>query len=254
MQGLPESTKEEDISNFRKIFSSQDYKPDALKIYPCMVMPGTPLYEQYKKGLFRPITTQEAAEIVIQGKKFIPKYCRVMRIQRDIPTKVTIDGVNITNFRQYIHDLMNQRNIKCNCIRCREPKNKQIDFNNIRILKEDYKASNGDEIFISIEDIKNDILLGFIRLRIPYKPFRKEITSKSGGIRELHVYGKAIPIGKEGLIQHKGLGKTLLLEAERIAKEDFDINKMLIISGIGVKEYFTKFEYKKDGPYMSKRL
>ncbi|MBI2667202.1 GNAT family N-acetyltransferase [Candidatus Woesearchaeota archaeon] len=129
-----------------------------------------------------------------------------------------------------------------------------MDFNNIKILREDYKASNGDEIFISIEDIINDILLGFIRLRIPYKPFRKEITSKSAGIREIHVYGKAIPLGEDGIIQHKGLGKELLNEAEKIAKEEFDINKMLIISGVGVKEYFSKMEYNKDGPYMSKPL
>ncbi|MBI2667203.1 tRNA uridine(34) 5-carboxymethylaminomethyl modification radical SAM/GNAT enzyme Elp3 [Candidatus Woesearchaeota archaeon] len=117
MQGLPESTKEEDINNFKEIFSNQNYKPDALKIYPCMVMPGTPLYEQYKKGLFKPITTEEAADIIIEGKKFIPKYCRVMRVQRDIPTKVTIDGVDITNFRQYMHEIMKDRGIKCKCIR-----------------------------------------------------------------------------------------------------------------------------------------
>jgi elongator complex protein 3 len=254
MQGLPKSTKKEDINNFKEIFSNQDYQPDALKIYPCMVMPGTPLHEQYKKGLFTPIKTEQAAEIILEGKKFIPKYCRVMRIQRDIPTKVTIDGVNITNFRQYLHDLMGKKGIKCKCIRCREPKNKQIDFDNIKILREDYKASNGTEIFISMEDTKNDVLLGFTRLRIPYKPFRKEITSRSSGIRELHIYGQAIPLGKKGLVQHKGLGKKLLLEAEKIAKEEFDVNKMLIISGIGVKEYFSKLKYKRDGFYMSKSL
>lgn len=254
MQGLPESTKEEDINNFKEIFSNQNYKPDALKIYPCMVMPGTPLYEQYKKGLFKPITTEEAAEIILQGKRYIPKYCRVMRVNRDIPTKVTIDGVNITNLRQYIHELMKKRGVKCNCIRCREPKNKEINFNSVKLNRLDYKASNGKEIFLSFDDIKNDILLGFIRLRIPYKPFRKEITNKSAGIREIHVYGKAIPLGEEGIIQHKGMGRELLNEAEKIAKEEFDINKMLIISGIGVKEYFSKLGYNKDGPYMSRTL
>ena len=254
MQGLPDSTKEEDINNFKEIFSNQDYKPDALKVYPCMVMPGTPLYEQYKKGLFKPINTKEAAEIIIEGKKFIPKYCRVMRIQRDIPTKVTIDGVNITNFRQYVHEIMQRRGMQCNCIRCREPKNREIDFDSIKMIRENYEASNGNEIFISMEDIKNDILLGFIRLRIPHKPFRKEITNNSAGIRELHVYGKSIPLGEKGKIQHNGIGKQLLNEAEKIAIEEFDINKMLIISGIGVKEYFSRFNYNKDGPYMSKLL
>src|SRR3989338_9459877 len=106
-----------------------------------MIMPGTPLYLQYKKGLFRPLRTKEAAEIVAKSKEFIPKYCRVYRVQRDIPTKVTIDGVGITNFRQYIHQLMEKENLKCNCIRCREPKNKKISWNNIKLKRIDYESS-----------------------------------------------------------------------------------------------------------------
>ena len=100
-----------------------------------------------------------------------------------------------------------------------------------------------------------DILLGFVRLRIPYKPFRKEITNNSAGIRELHVYGSAVAIGdKSNSIQHKGIGSSLLKEAERLANEEFDARKLLVISGIGAKPYFYKFDYKKDGPYMSKKI
>ncbi len=252
--GLPGSTKKEDINNFKEIFSNPDYKPDGLKIYPCMVMPGTPLHILYKKGKFKPLTTEEAGEIVKEGKKFFPTWTRVYRIQRDIPTKHTIDGVGITNFRQYVHQLMEKENLKCKCIRCREPKNKEISWKDVNLKRIDYDSSGGKEIFLSYEDTKNDIILGFLRLRIPFKPFRKEITKNSAIIREIHVYGQATPLGKEGDVQHKGLGTSLLKEAEDIAKNEFNKDKLLIISGIGVKEYFKRFNYKKDGIYVSKKL
>ncbi|MEK6835867.1 MAG: GNAT family N-acetyltransferase [Nanoarchaeota archaeon] len=127
-------------------------------------------------------------------------------------------------------------------------------MDNVKILNYEYDASNGQEIFISAEDIKNDILLGFVRLRIPYKPFRQEIISNSAGIRELHVYGAATALDKEGEVQHRGLGKQLMNEAEKIAREKFDIKKLLVISGIGVKEYYRTLGYKNDGVYVSKVL
>jgi len=256
MLGLPNTTEEMDINNFKQLFEDENYKPDALKIYPCLVMPGTPLYLQYKKGQFKPLSTEAAAELLLKIKPVIPKYTRVMRILRDIPTKFTVDGVNITNFRQYLHELMRKNDIKCNCIRCREPGNKEINFDKVRLLRYDYDSSGGKEIFLSYEDVSQDILLGFVRLRIPYKPFRPEITNKSAGIREIHVYGNLVPIGEksEKDAQHHGFGNKLMLEAEKIAKERFNINKMLVLSSIGTKPYFYKMGYKKDGIYTSKFL
>ncbi len=251
MLDLPYSTDEKDVLMFKELFSNPDFKPDALKIYPCLVLPGTRLYKLWKLGKFKPMTTEKIAEIILEVKKYIPEYCRIHRINRDIPTKVTTAGIDRTNLRQYVHELMQEKNIKCNCIRCREPKNNAINIEKIKILKQEYQANNGTEIFLSAEDTKNDLLLGFLRLRIPYKPFRKEITKNSAGIRELHVYGPLTQLGKKGIIQHQGLGKKLLLEAENISK-DYDIKKLLVISGIGAKEYYKRLGYKKDGVYMSK--
>ena len=254
MPGLPMSTREKDIEMFKELFDNEDYKPDSLKIYPCLVMPGTGLHGLWKLGKFIPINLEEAADIITEAKRYIPRYCRIMRIQRDIPTKVTSAGVNRTNLRQYVGDLAKIKNIKCNCIRCREPREKLISWEDIKIKHEEYEASKGKEIFISAEDTKNDILLGFLRLRIPYKPFRPEITKDSAGIRELHVYGQATALENQGDIQHKGLGKRLMQEAEKIAKENYNIKKLLVISGVGVREYYKSLGYNKDGVYMSKEL
>ena len=255
MPGLPLSNKERDIEMFKELFSNQDYKPDSLKIYPCLVMPGTALYGLWKLGKFNPVTTEEAADIISEIKSYIPRYVRIYRVDRDIPNNVIAAGVDKTNLRQYVFEIIKRKQIKCNCIRCREPRNREVNWNNIKINRIDYEASNGQEIFISIDDIRNDILLGFLRLRIPYKPFRPEITERSAGIREVHVYSNATPLGQIGNVQHRGIGKKLMLEAERIAKEEFNVKKLLVISGIGVKEYYkNNFNYRKDGVYMSKEL
>jgi len=252
MPGLPGSNSKKDVEMFKELFNNPDYMPDALKIYPCMVIEGTELYDLWQAKKYKPLTTAVAAKIIAQVKKYIPEYCRVMRIQRDIPTTMISAGVDRTNLRQYVAKLLKEKKISCKCIRCREPKGCEIDFSKVEIKRTDYSASNGQEVFLSAE--VGDVLLGFCRLRIPYKPFRPEITPKSAGIRELHVYGTAVPVGEKGMaVQHKGLGKRLMLEAERIAKQEFKCDKMLVISGIGVREYYKKLGYKQDGVYMSKK-
>lgn len=254
MPGLPGSNKDKDVQMFKELFSNQDFMPDALKIYPCMVLKGTKLYDLWKEKKYEPLTTDEAVSMIVEAKKTIPKFCRILRIQRDIPTKVTEAGAGMTNLRQKVHEVMEKENVRCNCIRCREPRNRKISFENVKLLRYDYDSSNSKEVFLSFEDTKNDILLGFCRLRKPYKPFRKEITPCSVGIRELHVYGEATQIGKKGNVQHKGYGKKLLLEAEKIAKKEFNAKKILVISGVGVRKYYSALNYHRNGMYMSKLL
>ncbi len=250
MPGLPGSSKEKDIEMFKAVFEDERLRPDNLKIYPCMVMPGTVLFEDFKAGRFNPVTTKEAAIIIAEGKRFIPTYCRVMRVQRDIPTYVTSAGVDRTNLRQYVDIIKAERKIVCRCIRCREPMLK-VPSSPAQILVDEYDSSGGKEFFISA--VSDDMLLGFCRLRFPAKPFRVEITPDSAGIRELHVFGPAAGLGEQGSVQHKGLGKSLLLKAEQIARANGK-RKLLVISGVGAREYYRKLNFVSDGPYMSKDL
>jgi len=250
MPGLPLTNKKKDLRGMKKLFSNPDFKPDMLKIYPTMVSKGTALYAEFKSGKFIPLSAEAAAELIVKFKKHVPEYCRIMRIQRDIPTKQWAAGVEMTNFRQYIS---NNYKVKCKCIRCREPKNKTIDWNKVKLKIKKYKASKGTEFFISAEDTKNNILIGFVRMRFPYEFLRKEITKDSAIIRELHVYGAATAIGNDGKVQHRGWGKKLMQEAEKIAKKHKK-NKMVVISGIGVREYYYNMNYKKEGPYVTKPL
>ena len=223
------SSFEKDVKMFKDLFNNPDFKPDALKIYPCMVFKNTKLYELWKKKKYKPLSTSEAVKLINKIKQYIPEYCRVMRVQRDIPSYLSI-GVDRTNLRQYL-------SAKCRCIRCRQAKEIKGKVSLERFY---YDASEGTEVFLSYEN--NDKLIGFLRLRL----------SKEAFVRELHVYGSMAGLGKKGKVQHRGYGKKLLLEAEKIAKKKY--KKLKVISGIGVREYYKKLGYKLEKNYMVKQL
>ncbi len=259
MPGLPGSNYKKDLKNFKMVFSDPRFKPDMVKFYPCLIIKGTKLYDDWVKGEFEPMNELKAAKILAEVKSIVPKWVRVMRVNRDIPSTVIAGGVMKTNLRQLVEEELHKMGKKCNCIRCMEAglrsRTEEVDFSKAKLSTEYYEASEGEEAFISIES--KDSLFGFVRLRKPAKPFLKEITPRTALVRELHVYGKALALGKrsEESSQHQGIGKELMLEAQRVAKERFGSNKMVVISGLGVKEYYMKnFKYKKQGPFVSKLI
>lgn len=256
------SDPERDMRIFHRIFEDEHFKPDMLKIYPCLVTKGSKLYELWEKGEYKPYTTDEAVDLIVKIKKILPKWVRTMRIQRDIPSQLIEAGVQKSNLGELVYNKLEEENVKCRCIRCREVGHMAVsgikpDFNNIILMNEEYAAGEGREIFISQEDPVNDVLIGFLRLRIPsYKRHRPEVDDKTALVRELHVYGQMAELGQKNnyLYQHMGYGEEMLLEAEKIASEVYDKNKLLIISGVGARNYYRKFGYKREGPYMSKMI
>ncbi|MBI2144578.1 tRNA uridine(34) 5-carboxymethylaminomethyl modification radical SAM/GNAT enzyme Elp3 [Candidatus Woesearchaeota archaeon] len=257
MLGLPGVSRKMDLDGLKELFSNPDYRPDMLKIYPCLVIKGTPLYTQWQQGKFTPITTAEAAEVISEFKRLVPGWCRIMRINRDIPSYVASAGIDRTNLRQYVQALQQQKGITCNCIRCREIGRKGwTGKSKISITK--YEAGNGKEFFIAAEDPVRDAIIGFCRLRFPSQQLRPEITEKTAIIRELHVYATAAAIGEKTLdknekMQHRGFGKKLMAAAEKIARQQ-GMGKMLVISGVGARQYYRKLGYRLEGPYMAKAL
>lgn len=260
MPNLIDSDYDRDINAFRMLFKDKCFKPDGLKIYPTLVTEGTKLYKMLEKGDYKPYSQEKVIKLIGEVKKSIPKWIRVQRIQRDIPSNLIVSGVKKSNLRQIIQD----QSFKCRCIRCREVGHIKLNqglepkVKDIKLLTERYKASEGEEIFLSYEDTKQDILIAFLRLRCPSeKVYRSEIIEKNCMIvRELHVYGPMNPLDaiiKNGW-QHRGYGKQLLQNAERIAKEEYDAKKIVVISGVGVKKYYIKQGYSRDGPYVSKIL
>jgi len=258
MPGLPTITPDEDIVDFKKLFAESDLKPDMLKIYPTLVLENTSIYDSYKTGKFTPYSQEEMIHVLTEVKKTIPRWTRIMRLQREISSDQIIAGPNLGNLRQIVQKNLRQQNCSCKCIRCREVglSENSIEINDIRLNREDYPSSGGQEVFLSYDDSK-DRIFGFLRLRKPSdKAHRKEITNRTCIVRELHVYGKSLKLGERDSdsIQHLGLGKGLMREAERISREEFDAKRLLVISAVGTREYYRKLGYSFLGPYMSKEL
>ncbi|MEM5790646.1 MAG: tRNA uridine(34) 5-carboxymethylaminomethyl modification radical SAM/GNAT enzyme Elp3 [Candidatus Aenigmatarchaeota archaeon] len=262
MPGLPGSSFERDLEMFENIFNNPSFIPDELKIYPTMVLKGTRLYKMWKSGKYKPMSKEETIKLLVEAKRRIPPFMRIRRILRDYSLNEVDAGPKIGNLREILLEELRKIGERCKCTRCREVGHmKRFGMEpreeNIKLVRRDYEASEGREIFISFEDIKQDILISFLRLRIPSdKAHRKEINEKPSAIvREMHTYGKALAVGEKGEgWQHKGYGKSLLREAERIAMEEFDKKKIVVIAGVGVKQYFLKQGYFYDGPYVSKIL
>jgi elongator complex protein 3 len=264
MPGLPGSSFEHDLKGFKEIFANPQFKPDMIKLYPCLVIKGTKVYDWWKKGLYRPYTTDEAAQLIAELKKFVPPWVRIMRVQRDIPANLIEAGVKLSNLRQIALEKLGAEGLRCRCIRCREVGHRWLkdkvkpDPDKIEVRTVTEEASAGTELFISAEDPFKDILLGYVRLRIPSgSASRPEIVpEKAAIVRELRVYGPLVPVGKHvaGAWQHKGYGGILLSEAERAAKEDYHRSKIVVTSALGTKQYYRQFGYSYDGPYVSKCL
>ncbi|RJS85661.1 GNAT family N-acetyltransferase, partial [Candidatus Bathyarchaeota archaeon] len=204
------------------------------------------------------------ADLIVEIKKIVPEWVRIMRIQRDIPSNLIEAGVKKSNLRQLVEEKLRRLGLKCRCIRGREAGLKYIkekikaDHRNIEIIKREYRASEGREIFISLEDTFNDVLVGYLRLRFPSESaHRPEIANfESAIIRELHVVGPLTPVGRKPAgeaYQHRGYGSILLREAEEISREE-GAEKILVTSALGTKLYYKRFGYDYDGPYMSKFL
>jgi len=243
MTNMVLSTPKLDYESFRKIFRDENFKPDMVKIYPTLLIKGTKLYELFLEKKWKPYTKIETIKLIGRIKRLIPEYVRVMRIQRDIPSNNIEQDLKNSNLRQLVKSYMDLKGWKCKCIRCREAMRNKGNFKELRYKTLKYLASGSTEYFIEAVD-KSDLLFGFIRLRI---------VDKKLFVRELHVYGEQIIVGEEGSVQHKGIGKKLLSMAQELAVKN-KLNEILIISGVGVREYYKKLGYVLKNFYMAKRL
>jgi len=261
MPGLPGSNPTKDLELSRRLFSDARFKPDGLKLYPTMVVEGTELEKWYREERYQPYDFDTMINLMVDIKSSVLKYVRISRVLRDIPPKFIVAGLK-DSLRDVIKQRMKQQAVECKCIRCREYGHRAQngwEIGEPRMVRMDYEASGGREIFLSFED-EGETLFGLLRMRIQSKPIARlgqEIKGNLALIRELHVYGPEVSLSQRNPVaaQHKGLGKALLREAERIAGGEFQVRQMVVLSGTGAKEYYrTEFGYRSQGDYMVKEL
>jgi len=253
MPGLPGSTPSHDLALTRLLFNDDKYKPDGIKIYPTLVVTSAELEKWYHEGRYTPYSMEEMVGLIADIKNAIPGYVRIPRVMRDIPTKFIVAGCRDLSLRSGVREVMKTRGTQCQCTRCREYGHRRRDGWKIGVPslhRYDYDASGGKEIFLSFED-DSGTLFGLLRLRIG----RQDIYPSL--VREIHIFGSEVPIGEQDDLaaQHKGLGSALMKEAERIARDEFEADKIAVISGVGARDYFRHgFGYELEGHHMSKNL
>lgn len=255
MPGLPGSNYKKDIQLFKKIFSSDKFRPDQIKIYPCQVLKGAGLEKLYYNRKYVPYSKEQLQKLLVEFMKIVPEYCRVMRIMREIPQNYLVAGVSDIGLRKDLEEGIRSKKLKIKEIRFREigfalRDGRLLRESALRVRKKVYSASNGKEIFLEAVN-KDGILFGLLRLRL------EKTKSVGAMVRELHVYGPTLNLGEHGdeSWQHRGLGKELMAEAEKISKKS-GYKKIKVISGVGVREYYFALGYKLDenGVYMEKKI
>jgi elongator complex protein 3 len=259
MPGLPGATPEKDFEMAQILFTDSRFQPDGLKLYPTAVVMGTELEKWYLDGRYQPYDSETMVNLTVKMKSIVPKYVRIARVLRDIPPKFITAGC-IESLRGIVRDKMQEQNILCRCTRCREYGHRSQahwEIGTPQLVRTDYAAADGKEVFLSFED-ELETLFGLLRLRIHSGsiPSLSQKQGKIAIIRELHVFGPEVPLkeSQSSAAQHKGLGKALLSEAERIAREEFNLSQILVLSGVGAKEYYRTEGYYSLGEYMAKGL
>lgn len=249
MPGLPGSDLDRDLESFRLLFDDPAYRPDFLKIYPTLVLAGTALHGMWERGAYRPLSLEDAVELVARVKAFVPPWCRIQRVQREIGAPYIDGGPTKGDLRVLARERLRSWGGECRCVRCREVGFRGIDPRSeaIRLLREDYESSGGHEVFLSLEDPEDRVLVAYVRLRID-----------AGGatVRELKVFGRLVPLHERPgeRWQHRGLGRRLMEECEAVAGDEFHEPRMRVTAGVGVRGYYRSLGYGLQRPYMARGL
>lgn len=267
MPGLPGSTIHRDQQLFYELFHRDEFQPDMLKIYPCLVLRGSALFDIWRNGEYVPYTTDQIVELLSEVMPSLPRWVRIQRMQRDIPKHLIVAGPNAGNLTQLVFQRVKEKGYALATIRYREVgyrqrmqptvDNKISNVEKLELHVDSYSASGGRELFLAYENRDTDSLVGYLRLRIPSEgAHRSEIRAFNAALlRELHVYGLSVDLGKTDAEawQHRGIGAQLLATAEEYARH-FGCDRIVCTSGIGARQYYLRHEYRYDGPYMTKLL
>ena len=257
MPNLPGATSASDLESARQVFEDPGYRPDTIKLYPCVVIESAELYQWWRDGRYQPYEDDVLVELLIAIKRLVPPSVRIERVIRDIPSTSIRAGCVVTNLREEVQRRMRERGERCRCLRCRQVR--QEAGGSFALTRRDEASAGGLDIFLSFEDPAIDRLASLLRLRIPEGVRPRPGSDPLAGaalVRELHSYGRHLPLAAHSAeaVQHQGFGRRLLEEAERIARKEFGARRMAVIAGVGAREYYRKFGYALVETYMIKPL
>jgi elongator complex protein 3 len=238
MANLYGSSPEQDIEDFERLFSDPGLRPDELKMYPCMLVKDTALEAQYRAGLWRAYTKDELVHVLVECLRRVPPYCRVNRVVRDIPGQDLVTGERVNGLRGTVEAELVKRGYRSRDVRAREIRRRRVDPGALRLEALSYETDVADETFLQFVT-GDEILVGFLRLSLPRQASYIAELAGSALIREVHVYGSAVPIGTRDArrSQHSGLGRRLV-ERARVLAAQAGFQKLAVIAAVGTRDYY----------------
>lgn len=254
MPNLLGATPESDRADFARLWEPGSIQPDELKIYPCQLLRSAELYRYWERGEYQPYSEAELITLLADIKPDVPRYCRINRVIRDIPSPNVVEGNRNTSLRQDVAVELKRRGTACACIRCREVRRGKVEIDKLRLNDLVYHTKSTEEHFLTF-DTPDDKLAGFLRLSLPREGNLLRLADLEGAaiIREVHVYGQSIEVGADlpGAAQHAGLGSRLLVEAERITRAS-GFARLAVISAVGTRKYYAARGFEHGALYMVK--
>jgi elongator complex protein 3 len=256
MPNLLGATPQSDLEDFERLWSDPALRPDELKIYPCMLLENAELYAYWKRGEFQPYSEEELVALLVDCKRQVPRYVRINRVVRDIPTTNVVAGMKKANLRQIAQQRMKAKGLRCQCIRCREIRRETVYEDELALRVTSYETDASNEYFLSFERA-DERIAAFLRLSLPRPDIAHPLPELAGHamIREVHVYGPAVPVGEssQGEAQHIGLGGQLVNKAKEMARAA-GFSRLAVISAIGTREYYSRHNFSLHGAYMTTQL
>jgi elongator complex protein 3 len=251
MPNLLGATPASDRLDFSRLWDG--FCPDEIKIYPNQLLENTELFKVWQRGKYHPYTTAELVQLIADVKTTIPRYCRVNRVIRDIPSTYVVEGNRRTSLRQDIQNELKRRGVACQCVRCREVRDRKVDLEILQLADLEYQAGGSQEHFLSFVT-PDDRLAGFLRLSLPgldCPATAMPDLDQAAIIREVHIYGQSLAVGAEeqGAAQHIGLGSRLIEYAQDLARSQ-GYPRLAVISAIGTRRYYQRLGFRHGELYM----
>ncbi len=246
MPNLPGATPESDRADFARIFADPELCPDELKIYPCTLLEGAALAEDFRRETWQPYPHEVLVDLLADCLLAVPPWCRVARVVRDVPAPSVLAGNRRSNLRQEVERVLRQRGARVCDIRARELRRAPLAAAGVALSFLPYQTSAGREEFVQALT-PDGRLVGFGRLTLPAGPAPLPELLGAALLRELHVYGTAATLGRrDANAQHRGIGRRLvgwMVEQARHA----GLARLAVTSAPGTTEYYRRLGF-ADGP------
>ena len=261
MVNLYGATPASDLADYRRFATETSFQPDEVKIYPCALVDATGLVSHFRDGTWAPYSEDVLVDILVQDTLATPPWMRISRMIRDISAQDIMAGNKKTNLRQMVDAAIDQRGLADDVreIRFREVGTNAPNLDDLVLSEVAYETRATSERFLQWVGPDGSIA-GFLRLSLPHQNFVREhaldlpVREGEAMIREVHVYGTAARLNREGTsAQHHGLGKRLVARACEIAAAA-GYARINVISSVGTREYYRHLGFYDNGLYQQMQL